>query len=473
MIKSALLPLFLSFLVLCHGCVAYRHQQQQHQWQGQHQQQHRFRGQRECQLQDFSALEPSTRIESEGGVTEYWEENNQQLNCAGVAVIRHVIEPKGLLLPSYTNAPKLTYFVQGRGFTGVVFPGCPETYQSFQQSKGKGGSRRYEDFHQKIRNFHQGDVIAYPTGVAHWWYNDGDTPVVAVTVIDTSNNANQLDQNLRKFQLAGNQENQQENTSQQKSTNNIFSGFDTETLAEAFGVSTKTARKLQGHDDDRGEIVLVNDGLQVIRPPRSQEQREEEEEKQQQQSRDNGLEEAFCNMRLRENIEDPYRADVYSFKGGRLSRLNSQNLPILHHLQLSAEMGVLNKNSILTPHWNMNAHAVVYVTRGSARCQIVEENGRLVFDDELSEGQLLVVPQNFVVLTQAGNEGFRWISFKTSDNARRSSLSGRNSIMRAMPEEVLMNSYQMSREEARNLKYNQEQMEVFSSRSRSKRQSSS
>ncbi|XP_010253028.1 PREDICTED: legumin B-like [Nelumbo nucifera] len=368
MVKSALLFLSLCFLVLCHVCVAYRHSQQQSWQRQQHQQQRRFRGQRECQVQDLSALEPNTRIESEGGVTEYWEENNQQLKCAGVAVIRHVIEPKGLLLPSYTNAPKLTYIVQGRGFTGVVFPGCPETYQSFQQSQqseGNGGSRRYEDFHQKIRNFHQGDVIAYPAGVAHWCYNDGDTPVIAVTVIDTSNNANQLDQNLRKFQLAGNQENQQENTSQQKSTNNIFSGFDIETLAEAFGVSTKTARKLQGHDDDRGEIVLVNDGL------------------------------------------------------------------------------------------------------GNARSQIVGENGSLVFDGELCEGQLLVVPQNFAVLTQAVNEEFRWISFKTSDNAWRSALAGRNSIMRAMPEEVLMNSYHISREEARNLKYNQEQMEVLSPRTRS------
>ncbi|XP_010262494.1 PREDICTED: legumin B-like [Nelumbo nucifera] len=340
MIKSALLSLSLCFLVLCHGCIAYMHHQQQ-SWQGQqHQQQRRFRGQRECQLQDFSALEPNTRIESEGGTTEYWEENNQQLKCAGVAVIRHVIEPKGLLLPSYTNAPKLTYIVQGRGFTGVVFPGCPETYQSFQQSQqseGNGKSRRYEDFHQKIRNFHQGDVIAYPAGVAHWCYNDGDTPVIAVTVIDTSNNANQLDQNLRV----------------------------------------------------RNQLI---------------------------------------------------RSYIHEFNSNRLL-------------------------SIPCPLTRLSNYCSSFL--GNARSQIVGENGSLVFDGELSEGQLLVVPQNFAVLTQAVNEEFRWISFKTSDNAWRSALAGRNSIMRAMPEEVLMNSYQISREEARNLKYDQEQMEVLRPRSRS------
>ncbi|KAF8370193.1 hypothetical protein HHK36_031770 [Tetracentron sinense] len=90
---------------------------EQPQWQGQGQQQQKprpFRGQSECRIESLSALEPSRRIESEAGVTEFWDENNEQLDCAGVAAIRYVIQPRGLLLPSFHNAPRLSYIVQGR-----------------------------------------------------------------------------------------------------------------------------------------------------------------------------------------------------------------------------------------------------------------------------------------------------------------------------------------------------------------------
>lgn len=55
----------------------------------------------------------------------------------------------------------------------------------------RGGS--YQDQHQKIRHLRQGDIFALPSGVAHWAYNHGDEPLVAIVLIDTSNQANQLD----------------------------------------------------------------------------------------------------------------------------------------------------------------------------------------------------------------------------------------------------------------------------------------
>lgn len=57
--------------------------------------------------------------------------------------------------------------------------------------------------------------------------------------------------------------------------------------------------------------------------------------------KENGLEETYCSMRVRENIADPARADIYSARGGRIATLNSLNLPILRFLRLSAERGVL------------------------------------------------------------------------------------------------------------------------------------
>lgn len=90
--------------------------------------------------------------------------------------------------------------VAGRGLIGTVFPGCPETYQSFQQQAEtymqgtmSESQQRLRDEHQKVRRFQQGDIIALPPGVTHWCYNDGDLSVVAIQVFDTSNTANQLE----------------------------------------------------------------------------------------------------------------------------------------------------------------------------------------------------------------------------------------------------------------------------------------
>jgi quercetin dioxygenase-like cupin family protein len=53
------------------------------------------------------------------------------------------------------------------------------------------------DQHQKVHRIRRGDVIAVPAGAAHWCYNDGNEELIAVSVLDLNNQANQLDQNLR------------------------------------------------------------------------------------------------------------------------------------------------------------------------------------------------------------------------------------------------------------------------------------
>ncbi|RZC54517.1 hypothetical protein C5167_013375 [Papaver somniferum] len=307
----------------------------------------------------------------------------------------------------------------GRGIQGVSIPGCPETYQSFQQlieGRGSQGQQsRYRDEHHKILHLRQGDIAALPTGISH------------------CNAQNQLDQRPRRFYLAGNPHQQGRTTYQRSrqteeeiSGNHVFSGFDVEMLAEAFGVSTETARSLQSQNDNRGNIVRVENGLRVIRPPR----REEEEEREQRETRYNGFEETLCAARLVHNIADPVRADVYSPLGGRISSLNSQKLPILNYLQLSAERGVLYRNAIMVPQWNLNAHSIIYVTRGNGRIQIVGNYERPVFDGQVREGQILTVPQNFAVVKQAGSQGLEWVAFKTNDNKMISPLVGRISTER-------------------------------------------
>ncbi|KAL5725480.1 hypothetical protein ACHQM5_008620 [Ranunculus cassubicifolius] len=484
---SFIFALSFCLLVLFHGSQA-RQQQSQRQ--------------RQCQVQNIDALEPTHRVQSEAGVTEHWDENNEQLDCAGVSVTRHVIQPRGLLLPHFHNTPKLTYIIQGRAVHGVAIPGCPETYQqqsSEQQSQSEreqGQSQQHQsrereweserqsqrqgrDQHQKVRQVRQGDIVAVPVGVPNWFYNDGETPLIMVTLLDTSNNENQLDRNQRAFYLGGNPQQerqegsqsprrgsqQQQQHQQQQQSNNIFNGFDEQMLAEAFGVSTETARKLRGENDRRGNIVRVENELQVIRPPRRQEEQRQQGQEQQEQEGQmtppNGLEESLCNIKLRINVDNPSRTDVYNPRAGRINRVNSRKLSILRLFKLNVERGVLYRNALVAPHWNLNSHSVIYVTRGNARVQIVGNYQQPIYDGQLRQGQLLVVPQNFAVVKRAGDQGFEWIAFKTNDQAVTSPVAGRNSVIRALPEEILMNAFRISSEQARRLKFNRQEVELF------------
>lgn len=463
----ALIPLTFFFVtLLIHGCSAqiFPGQLDQFQYENyQTQQKHRLQARTDCRVDQLTAQEPTLRYKSEAGRTEFWERNNQQFQCAGVAAVRNYIEPRGLLLPHFNNAPQLLYVVQGRGVFGIVFPGCAETFEYSGTQEQSGQERRFRDRHQKVQRFKRGDVLALPAGLTLWFYNNGEEPVVTVALLDTGNGANQLDWTFRNFFLAGNPKGgsqslygqQGETEGEQARKNNIFFGYPDETLADIYNVQHEIARNLKGVDDERGQIVRA-EKFNVLLPG--------EEEERGQYSPANGLEETLCTAKFRENIDRPTRADVYNPRGGRISTLNSQKLPILKWLGLSAEKGLLYRNAILGHQWNVDSHAAIYIIQGSGRFQVVGHGGRLVFDGQVSAGQMIIIPQNYVIVKKAGEEeGLEWITFKTNDDAITSQLAGRLSVMRAMPEEVLMNAYSISREDARRLKYGREESRIFSS----------
>ena len=126
----------------------------------------------------------------------------------------------------------------------------------------------------------------------------------------------------------------------------------------------------------------------------------------------------------------------------------------------------------MAPFYNLNSNSLVYGLRGNGRIQVVNDNGDNVFDGELREGQALIVPQNFVVVKKAGDEGFEWVAFKTNDNAIVNPLAGQNSFIQALPLDVLANSFNLNREEAQRLKNNRQEQRLFSSNSRSQRRGS-
>uniref|UniRef100_A9NJG2 13S globulin seed storage protein n=1 Tax=Fagopyrum tataricum TaxID=62330 RepID=13S_FAGTA len=451
--------------------------------------------QQQCDIQRLTASEPSRRVRSEAGVTEIWDHNTPEFRCTGFVAVRYVIQPGGLLLPSYSNAPYITFVEQGRGVQGVVIPGCPETFQSdseYPQSQRGQHSRESEsqessrgDQHQKIFRVREGDVIPSPAGVVQWTHNDGDQDLISVTLLDANSFHNQLDENVRSFFLAGqSQQGREERRSQQQTREeggdrqsresddvealigaNILSGFQDEILHELFrDVDRETISKLRGENDQRGFIVQAQD-LKLRVPEDSEEgyerQRGDRKRDERGSGRSNGLEQAFCNLKFRQNVNRPSHADVFNPRAGRINTVNSNNLPILEFLQLSAQHVVLYKNAIIGPRWNLNAHSALYVTRGEGRVQVVGDEGKSVFDDNVQRGQILVVPQGFAVVVKAGRQGLEWVELKNNDNAITSPIAGRTSVLRAIPVEVLANSYDISTEEAYKLKNGRQEVEVF------------
>lgn len=110
------------------------------------------------------------------------------------------------------------------------------------------------------------------------------------------------------------------------------------------------------------------------------------------------------------------------------------------------------QDAILSPFWNFNAHSAMYTIRGSARVQVASDNGTAVFDGELRPGQLLIIPQGYLVATKAQGEGFQYISFETNPNSMVSHVAGKNSALSDLPVGVIASSYGVSMEEAAELK---------------------
>lgn len=174
-------------------------QQQDPLWQSPRQpQQHRLRARTDCRVERLTAQEPTLRFDSEAGRTEFWDRNNQQFECAGVAAVRNYIDPRGLLLPHYNNAPQILYVVRGKGLLGAVIPGCAETFETeMPQGEHYQSSRSFVDRHQKVRQFRQGDVLALPAGITLWFYNNGEERLETVALLDTGSEINQLDHTFR------------------------------------------------------------------------------------------------------------------------------------------------------------------------------------------------------------------------------------------------------------------------------------
>nr|XP_043620223.1 11S globulin seed storage protein 2-like [Erigeron canadensis] len=448
-----------------------------------------------CNLQQLYATQPNQLFQFEGGSIERWDVNDEQFQCVNVEPARVTIQPNSLFVPSFHPSPMLVFIEEGEGIMGVHFPGCAETFDTgVQQQQQQQQSRRMReqgqqqfseegDSHQNVHRFKRGDIIAIPAGVVHWAYNDGNQQVVAIIMNDINNPSNQLDLSPRTFFLAGGitnqhiqgqqQGHQQRRQGQQQqgymNMNNIFSGFDTELLAEAYNTDPEIIQSMQ-RSTENGVIVTVKEPMRFVTPEYEQQgQFHHQSRRQQQGGPSNGLEEKICSSKVLFNLDNQREADVFSRQAGKLNTVTEHKLPILSYMDFSAEKGILQENAMLSPHWSINSHTVVYVLNGDARIQVVSNNGQAVLDQQVNRGDMFVVPQFFASTAQAGQNGFEWVAFKTNKSPMKSPLAGYTSVIRAMPLQVVANAYSVSPSQAQSLKTNRETESLLFSPQRTSR----
>ncbi|CAA6662475.1 unnamed protein product [Spirodela intermedia] len=313
-----LLHLFLAALIAADTAVGYGTSEQ------------RRSDARQCRMQHISTTRPCCSFKSEGGITELWDENEDQFQCAGVSAMRATIQSESMTLPNYSPSPRLVYIQKGQGLMGISYPGCPETFHSaggLLQARGR------------VR---EGE----PEGPASEDPQDS----------------------------AGSQ------------------GRVEDDQAHRYGGEAREGSR---------------DGPNP-----------------------NGMEEIYCNMRIHQYLDNPREADVYSRQAGRLYSVNMHKLPILRYIGMSAERGNLKSNVLFGPHWTINAHTVVYITRGEGRTQIVSNEGRTLFDENVKMGDVFVIPQYFASMHKVGDNGVEWVAFKTSPVPMRSPIVGHASVFK-------------------------------------------
>ncbi|GFZ13516.1 hypothetical protein Acr_23g0019010 [Actinidia rufa] len=76
------------------------------------------------------------------------------------------------------------------------------------------------------------------------------------------------------------------------------------------------------------------------------------------------------------------------------------------------------------------------------------------------------VPQYYATSMKAGRDDIEWLTFRTTGSPMRSPVAGYTLVFRAMPLQVITNSYQIAPSQAQDLKYNRGREGFFATRRR-------
>ncbi|WCJ38333.1 11S globulin seed storage protein 1 [Euphorbia peplus] len=344
--------------------------------------------------------EPDIIIKSEASIIEIWS-----LNCDGLHVVRYTIQPNALTIPFFYNAAEMAFFIQGELTLALFINGCPN------KSDGE------ENECQQIYRYRGGDVGARRAGEVVWSYTTGNDILITVSLIRVTDGGG-----LRVFSLGGPQ--------------NLLNGFSSDFITDAFNVNSELAMKLQ-RKDPRGNTIYLTRGelhfSDVI----------------------DSSSPVTNNSRIAKLVDSPKEV-LCTTEAGYFTTIDVHKFPFLESVHFSGSYNLMFKDVMRLPHWE-NTQRILYVVKGEGRIQVADDNGKNVFDDDVNEGRILVVPKFMVMAEKANSERFEYVTFKPNANPISYDVSGRKSVVYGLPLAVVTNAFSITEEEAKKVKFAREE----------------
>ncbi|WCJ38255.1 11S globulin seed storage protein 1 [Euphorbia peplus] len=319
----------------------------------------------------------------------------------------------------------------------IYFPGEAGEFKCgfFHKCSGNSTAKKNENECGQFYRYRSGDVGTRNGGELLWDYNDGNETTIVISLFRTSNNID----TLQIFPLGGPQ--------------NMLGGFDLKYITEAFNINSELALKLQRKDIRGNFINATSCGIDFSNVPIIQScPRKDQQAKVGVSNVGDELREYVCNdnnSRI-ETLSDPSVADVFIPEVGYFTTIDAHKFPQSN--QFSVSYNLLLEDVIRLPHWE-NTYRIILVVKGEGCIQVVDGNGKNVFDGVVKEGQVLIVPKYLVMAEKSNSKIFVYVTFMPNANPISYDISGRNSIVYGLPFEVLTNAFNITEEEAEKVKF--------------------
>ncbi|KAK7369245.1 hypothetical protein VNO80_11281 [Phaseolus coccineus] len=306
-------------------------------------------------------------FEGDGGGYYTWSSSQMPLLAGtNVGAGRLLLRPRGFALPHYADSSKIGYVIQGTdGVVGMV----PNTEQ------------------EVVLKLKQGDILGVPIGSVSWWFNNGDSDLTIVFLGETSKAL--IPGQFTYFLLTGGQ--------------GVIGGFSTELTSKVYDLDKDEVQKLT--KSQTGVLIVKLDETQTLPKPQMD-----------------------MTKKLVYNIDAACTENVVE-NAGLVKTLTEKGFPFIGEVGLSVIRVKLEPGAIKAPSYPATAVIqLIYIARGSGSIEIVGFNGKRALDTQVKAGELLVVPQFYVVAKIAGEEGMESYSIITTTEPLFEELGGRESI---------------------------------------------
>ncbi|GKE46374.1 11S seed storage protein, plant, partial [Tanacetum coccineum] len=144
---------------------------------------------------------------------------------------------------------------------------------------------------------------------------------------------------------------------------------------------------------------------------------------------------------------DTTSADVVVKRGGIINSLTEKDFSVLVEMGLSARFVRLESKAILSPSYVTDGSVkAFYVAKGSGQIRVVGNEGKPIFDGEVEEGELMIVPRFSAASVIANEGGIELFIAVTSSKPIFQQLAGNDSVWKALSNVVLRSALNISPE---------------------------